>query len=42
MHADAVDYAKSGYTPLVLESNLMTKEFPDFMEKKEKEMVYES
>ncbi len=41
MHAHAVDYAKTGYQPPIT-PNLMTKQFPDFMEKKEKDNIYES
>ncbi len=41
LHSHAVDFAKTGYK-ISVESKLMPKEFPDFMEKKEKESTYES
>ena len=40
-HSDAVDFAKTGVSPDV-ESKLLTRVWPDFMERKDKEIHYES
>jgi len=41
LHSDAVDFGKTGYQPEV-SAKLFCKEFPDFMEKKDKAIEYES
>ena len=40
-HSSAVDYAKTGFCPEV-NKKYLNKMWPDFMEKKEKDLQYES
>ena len=42
LHSDAVDFVKTGYCIERIESRLLAKEWPDFMEKKDYLIIYES
>ena len=42
LHSDAVDFVKTGYCVEKIESQLLAKEWPDFMEKKDYLLIYES
>jgi len=42
LHSDAVDFVKTGYCVEKIETNLLAKEWPDFMEKKDYLLIYES
>lgn len=42
LHSDAVDFVKTGYCVESIERNLLAKEWPDFMEKKDYLIIYES
>ncbi len=39
LHAEAVDFNKTGYCPQI-DKRLLSKIYPDFMEKKEKDYTY--
>lgn len=39
LHAEAVDFNKTGYCPEI-DKKLLCKIYPDFMEKKDKELTY--
>lgn len=42
LHSDAVDFVKTGYCVEKIEAQLLAKEWPDFMEKKDYLLIYES
>lgn len=42
LHSDAVDFVKTGYCVETIDRTLLAKEWPDFMEKKDYLIIYES